>query len=640
MSLIARIDAPRKAALVAALLTCLVWLAAVGLFPRALHTLQELSGDHLWRLTASSLGERRIILVDIDEASLAEIGPWPWTRPRLAELSDRLAAAGVALQVFDIVLSAPAAGDAQLAASLGRNNGVLAQVFSLDPHNTAASGHPAAALPWAACPASLPQSRAYLGNPLAYADLPVGHITPLLEHDGGVRRQPALICHEGKVYPALFIAALVKILDPKETRLQPGGGPLAPFWQLHGPALGARGLPLDAQGNVRIPWTLDPAAFISVSARDILAGRVPDGLFSNAWVVIGGTALGLNDRVATPFGENGAGFSVHAQLLRGALDDRLPVEPAAAPYLLGLAALGGVLLLGGLGRLRRAPVWLLPLVGLCIGILFWALQLLLLVAANLWLPWVKAALFVILFACLLSLVDHARNRLERERLYAHLASYLPGPVAALLSRRDPSGAIDAERITVTALHADIRNFSAYCEASPPEQTAAVLHAFFSIVTRCVEKHGGTVESFQGDAVLAVWGSHHVAGSDGAHAAAALAAALDILQETRPLLSDHLPDTPTHATLAPLAVGIGIETGLATVGSFGLARRRTHLALGRAVTTALRLQEMTVELAHPILIGEGSAAAIGVHRLESQGVFLLEGLKIPCHIYAYPLRECA
>jgi len=76
-----------------------------------------------------------------------------------------------------------------------------------------------------------------------------------------------------------------------------------------------------------------------------------------------------------------------------------------------------------------------------------------------------------------------------------------------------------------------------------------------------------------------------------------------------------------------------------VGSFGLARRRTHLALGHPVTAAARLQEMTAELAHPILVGEGMAASLGNHRLVSQGMFLLEGLKNPSHIYAYPLREC-
>jgi len=180
------------------------------------------------------------------------------------------------------------------------------------------------------------------------------------------------------------------------------------------------------------------------------------------------------------------------------------------------------------------------------------------------------------------------------------------------------------------LFADIRNFSIYCETRPPEEATAVLHAFFSMVTRLVELNGGVVESFQGDAVLAAWGSE----SDTSQPDLALTTAVAIFRESLKLLPRPQPDE-----LAPLALGIGLETGLATVGSFGLARRRTHLAIGHPVTMAQRLQEMTIELAHPILLGEGIAASIGSHRLVSQGVFLLEGLKTPSHIYAYPLSEC-
>lgn len=634
MRLIARLDTPVKQALVAAALAFGVWLAATGLFFPTLQTIDELSGDWIWRLTASDTSERRIILVDIDEASLQELGPWPWSRMRLAELSDRLATEGAALQVFDLVLAAPAAGDEKFASALARNTGVLAQVFALEPNTGAAIGQPVAPLPWAACPAQLPQALGYIGNPPAYATTTTGHITPLVERQGIIRRQPALICHQGKAYPALFIAALAKINESDDIRLQAGSDPSASSWQLLGPFFDKHGIPLDSRGNVRIPWSIKPDAFVSIAARDILAGRVPRDLLKNSWVVVGSTALGLNDRIATPFGGHGAGFTIHAQLLRGAIDDRLPIEPAEPWLYSGLAAAAAVLLLIGAGRLPRTPVWFVPLVAIALAASMAGLKILMLQFAGLWLPWIEGALFILLFALSQSFVGYAQNRLERERLYRHLSSYLPGPVAAILARQDPSDSIDAERATVTVLYADIRNFSAYCESRPADEAAAVLHAFFSMATRVVEQHGGTIEAFQGDAVLAVWGVPAADPGNNQHAESALASALAILKGSHALLPQELPDD-----LAPLAVGIGLETGLATVGSFGLARRRTHLAMGRAVTAAARLQEMTVELAHPILLGEGIAAALGPHRLESQGVFLLEGLKLPCHLYAYPLAEC-
>lgn len=615
----------------------LLWWVLVSAAPRLLPAIEELSGDWAWRLAAGG-EERRIVLVDIDEASLSELGPWPWPRERLADLSDRLAQGGAALQVWDIVFAAPAPGDERLAARLIANRAVLAQVFALDAGVAAASGTPADPLPWAGCPAHIPRATGYLANPSAYAGVRQGHIAPRIGEDGIVRHQPALICHEDKVYPALFIGAVAQALTPAEIRLQSDTGWLAPAARLTGPAFGASGIPLDDRGDVRIPWTIPPRVWISLSARDVLAGRIPSGWLDNAWVVVGGTALGLSDRVATPLDPNVGGLAVHAQLLSAALDDRLPAEPRhAGAYALGAAACG-ILALVALGRQRRKSIVLVPAAGLVVAMTFWGAKTLLLLRADLWFPWTGAALYVLLFSAVWSLFEHARNLSEKERLYRHLSSYLPGPVAAVLARKDPSDAIDAERLTVTALYADIRNFSAYCERRPPEEAAAVLHAFFAMATRVVERHGGTVEAFQGDAVLAVWSAgeeraRHGKGGEARQEENALAAACEIFEESQAILPQDPPDG-----LAPLAVGIGLETGLATVGSFGLARRRTHLAMGRTITTAARLQEMTVELAHPILLGEGLAAILGLHRLESQGVFLLEGLTIPCHVYALPLRS--
>lgn len=600
-------------------------------FSSTLAVLEERVADWLWQITASTERERRIILIDVDEPSLRQLGPWPWSRQRLEELSNHLAAEGAALQVFDMVFPSTMENDQSFARTLHKNHAVLAQVFALEDNTGAASGQVSGALPWAACPPGLPQARGHIANHPGLAELPVGHITPGIEADGVIRHQPAIICDQNRAYPALFIAALGQALLQPELRLETGRGLLGPDWQLHGPSLTRDGLPLDAQGSARIPWTLQPEAFISLSAADILAGRVPQGLLNNAWVLIGSTALGLNDRIATPFSASSAGLMIHAQLLRGVLDERLPLTPRHGPLLeILLSALATALLLHLAHRWPRRPLIQL-LAALTLALVFCTLKALLLIKLAIWIEWLRAALFTILLALSLNFAEYLRNRLERDRLYNHLASYLPASVAATLVRQDPSDAIDATRANVTILFADIRNFSSYCETNPPEAATAILHAFFSMATRIVEDHRGQVESFQGDAVQAVWGS----AGDGPAPELALQAALAILQASRELLP-----APTNEDLAPLGMGIGMETGMATVGSFGLARRRTYLAIGHTVTTAARLQDMTVELAHPILIGEGMAASLGDHRLHSQGSFLLEGLVAPCHIYAYPLKECS
>ncbi len=628
--LVAGLDTPRRIAFAAILSAFGLWLVLRLISAGAWLVVEDRSSDWIWRLGASDQVERRVILVDIDEPSLNAHGNWPWPRTRLAELSDRLAAEGVALQVFDIVLPAPAVGDEQLLSSFRRNQVVLSQVFALDDRTHAESGVPSFPLEWAACPPSIAIARGHIANAGVFRDIPAGHITPKVGDDGVIRLQPSLICAGGKAYPALFIAALLQAHGQGAGGLgfERGSGALGAHWQLTGVPLVSGGVPLDPAGNVRIPWIKKTQGWVSLSAADVLAGRIPQGLLQNAWVVVGSTALGLNDRIATPFGGSGAGLTVHAQLLQGALDSSIPAAPRLAGFFETVAVLLGCALLVNLMRLRPSLTLLAGTVASLSVVLVLAKSYLL-IAHALWFEWVPGVVFLILFALCQGLYTYARSRFERDRLYNHLSSYLPGPVAAALARQDPSDAIDADRRSVAVLYADIRNFSGYCETRPPEESTRVLHAFFSTATCVIEEHGGIVESLQGDAVLAVWGG----GPHALDCERAVQAARLMIKASHQILPAATPED-----LAPLELGIGLEAGVAIVGSFGLARRRAHLALGYPVTTATRLQEMTAELAHPILIGEGMAASLTNHPLTSQGIFLLDGLKVPCHIYAYPLRD--
>jgi adenylate cyclase len=248
----------------------------------------------------------------------------------------------------------------------------------------------------------------------------------------------------------------------------------------------------------------------------------------------------------------------------------------------------------------------------------------------LWLGWAAPAVFTVVGGVLLAAAEYARARFERERLYGNLASYLPEPVAAEIAFREPTGIIDAQRQEVTVLFADIRNFSAYCEGRPPEEAAALLHAFFTTATRVVEAHAGLVEEFVGDAVLAIWNAPEPCPD---HAAKALDAARELQNETAALF-----EQPPPAGLEPLALGIGIETGNALVGSFGPARRRTHTVLGETVTVAVRLQGLTVDLAQPIVVGEQAAKRLPKDVVIPLGSFLLEGLRTAREVYAPPTDE--
>ena len=649
-------------------------LALAGLTVLLLHllagswltALEDRTGDWVWAATAQRMDERRLIVVDIDERSLTELGPWPWPRATQASLINQLAQAGARQQVLDIVFTNERPDDLALTRAIAQHRPVLAQVFALEQGGTPSVGQLAGTLEWSTCPAPFGQARGYLANAAsllptspgsvaatgqranaalaaAAAPLHVGHITPRIAGDGVMRHQPAIICMGARSYPALGLAALMQGSGDGTLTLQRGGWLQAP-WLLSGSAaLGS--VPLSEQGDLRIPWRLHPDSFVSLSAADVIAGRIPQGLVAGAWVLVGSSAFGLNDTIATPFGGAASGLQAHAQIITALIDGRMPATPRIAPLVQAVVILLGAALLYGLahaapaaqpGRARqlRSPVYLLPLAGLGLGVVLWLLHGLLQIGASVWLGWTAPVLFVVLAGLYLGVLAHAQSRTDRDRLYAHLSSYLPAPVAAALALQPPSSAIQAQTRQVSVLFADIRNFSAYCEARPPEEAAAVLHAFFSTATRVVQAHGGVIEAFQGDAIIAVWnGELQVANTAGItnHAQQALQAAIDLQVAIRGVLPDPAPEG-----LEPLSLGVGVETGPAMAGSFGLASRRTHMVMGRTVTIASRLVEMTADLAHPILVGEGLAGQVGGAGLQSMGTFLLDGMRVPHHVYAHPL----
>lgn len=630
--------------------------------------LESRVGDWVWRSFAERSDERRLIVVDIDEKSLREVGPWPWPRRTQAELIERLAAAGVRQQVFDIVYTDVHPDDEAMAQAITAHRPILAQIFSIGATPAPRAGVPAGSLDWPLCPTLFPQADGFLANQAALVAATeavhgwVGHITPKVPPDGVIRHQPAVVCFDGKSYPALALAALMGATGESGLALQRGSAWLDAPWVLGGRNQALPAVPLDDAGNIRIPWHRHPASFISLSAVDVLRGQAPAGVLKGAWALVGSSAFGLNDTIATPFGGASAGLQAHAQIVTGMIDGRIPYTPRAAPWLEAAFAIGALILLAALVRRpglkslavrqgqvdSRFPPYLLIAVALACALVFACLHVWALIGAQMWIGWIRPALVVVVIGAIMGALDHARSRMDRDRLYTHLSTYLPAPVAAALALQSPSGAIRASNETVSVLFADIRNFSAYCEARPPEEAAAVLHALFSAATRIVERHGGVIEAFQGDAVIAVW--HNTGGASASatpgeaapalqapqvadQARQALAAASDLYEAS----FDILPD-PAPAGLEPLTLGIGIESGPSMAGSFGPANRRTHMVLGRTVTIASRLVDMTADLAHPILVGEGLAAQVGGAELESLGTFLLEGMRVPHHVYACPTRR--
>ena len=614
----------------AGLLTAFLAFAAPGW----LSEVEERFGGWGWTLFSDETTEERITLVVIDEESIADIGPWPWNRAILGDLVAAIDASGAQLQIHDIVYPEAREGDDQLLGALLETNGaVIAQVPALDSNLESASigvmSHAALGLDCGSSGLDLDYANSYIAPAEIFSEVPKGHNAAIIDSDGGIRRSPALVCVGDAVYPSLALAAFLQLSSHSDwsVEIERGAGFFEPeaFISIAGyPGLS---IPVDKTGAMRIDFSQAPEVFRAVSASDVLSGNFSRELFEDSWVLLGGTAFGMSDIVPTPFSGAAFGIEIQARMLASVLDMSVPFEPAGAPFIQLLLILAFSVIAyfasGLRGKLAGfslvAIAALSPLASL--GVHFYFLNMF-----GMWIGWVAAAVFGILVSAAMLSHELAQARFERGRVYQNLTSYLPPIIAKEVAFSLPSSNVDAERRDVTLLSADIRNFAAFGESRPPEEIGAILHYFNTRVNEIIESFGGRVAEFRGDNALAMW-----EGTSYEHSRNALDAAIKL----HGALSEGLFADHSITGLEPLALGIGIDQGPVLVGSIGPSNRRSFTVLGDTVSTVLRLQEMTAELAQPILIGAASARHLSDRNLQSQGSYLLPGLTVPHVLFAPP-----
>lgn len=621
----------RLGILVVAALFCVF---SINAFNVTLGDIEERLGALGWTISPDTVIEERITLVVVDEASIAEIGPWPWDRSKMASLVSAITEAGAQLQLHDIAYPEQRDGDEEFIAALRSSaNTIISQVPVFGPLGESVSaGEMSHPIVGAFCDDSVISplaSTQFVASASIFSDIPKGHNAALIGTDGAVRLSPAVVCVNGEAYPSLALAAFLQLGGSGDWRgnISPGRSLFDPISTMTLEGYPGLEIPLDASGAMRISFAQSPESFQVVSAADVIMNRADQALLENTLVIVGGTAFGMGDIVPTPYSGGTYGVELQARLLASILDVDIPYTPIGSLLIQSMIGVTfGILLLLVAGIRGRVAAYGLPAMAALLPVVAVLIHFWLLAEANIWLGWMAPALFGLVASSCFILFELRLVRFERARVFGNLNSYLPSNVAEEIAFSLPSSSVNAHRVDATLLSADLRNFSAYSESRPPEEIAALLHFFISKVADIVEKYGGQIQEFRGDGVLAFWSS-----ADTETAQKALKAA----EKMRDSFSDQLLPAQAPQGLEPLALGIGIEQGPVLIGSIGPAHRRSHTMLGDTVGITLRIQEMTPELAQPILVGECLARQLGHSGLESQGSFLLPGLSIPHVLFAPP-----
>jgi adenylate cyclase len=560
--------------------------------------------DRFVRLQATATPDPRILIVDIDEPSMAALGPWPWPRGRIADLVETLlttyGARGVAL---DIVLpqAGDKAGNERLALLARHGPLVLAQAFDFDFAHArpqpVRDGQLAGATT-AYGPGGV-AATGFIANHADFAQSPnVGNIGFVPDADGVLRRVPLVASFEGRQYAALSLA-LVNCCA--------GAGVLA----------------LADPGQARVSYRRDWTAYTVVAAADILNQRIAPAGARDRLVVVGSSSLGLGDRVTTPFAASRPGLGVHAAMLSTLLDRQagLTLTPWPGRAIACLFALCSALL----------AVFAMPRLS-AVASVGWL--------AGLSALWLAAAYFIsrhdpdfsttgplatnlLLLAVAVPYQWQLAQRRSRHLLET-LRQYVAPEVVEQLLRSDVEDPLKPRQLDVTTLIADMEGYTTQVESLPVEEAARLTRDFLDCLTGPVIASQGTLDKYTGDGLVAFWGAplpiEH-------HADLALDAAGAILERVAILSAQRQRDGKPG-----LRVRIGIESGLAMAGDFGTSFRSIYTAVGDSVNTASRLEQAARDFSHSVIVGAGTVGRARRHRFLLLGERLLRGKEKPTMLY--------
>ena len=552
--------------------------------------------DAFLRLQVSDDPEPRILVVDIDEASLSELGPWPWPRERLAHLVEILlaeyGARGVALDIVLPSSSKDEAGDDRLALLAAHGPLVPAQAFDFDfagnrPQPVRDGNLGGASTRYRdGVPAT-----GYVGNYPALAAAPhIGAIGFIPDPDGSLRRIPLVTQFAGKQYPALGLA----LLDC---------------------CSGKPALALPGDGMMRIPYRRDWRAYTVVSAADILAQRIVPSSASGRLVLIGSSSLGMGDRVSTPLAASRPGLGVQATILSALLDRQEGKLPAPWPgrlaaCLFALASTFGCML--AFPRLSAAAG--VALLGLS-SALWLAIAYVLVRHDPDFAPIGPLATNLFLLAVAVPYQWHQAQRRSRHLLQT-LRQYVAPAVVEQLLRSEEEDPLRPRQRDVTTLVADMEGYTTQVESLPVEEAAKLTRDFLDCLTGQVIAHQGTLDKYTGDGMMAFWGAPLPLEQ---HADLALDAAREMTRRVAALSAERVSQG-----YLPLRVRIGVESGNAMAGDFGTSFRSIYTAVGDSVNTAARLEQVARDFPHDIIIGPGAVSRAGRHRFLALGERLLRG----------------
>ena len=602
-------------------------VAALYLFmPQKLQIIDNKLKDFIF-LTKKYAFPKSVVIIDIDEKSLEKYGQWPWPRKIVAKLIENLRDYGAGVIGLDVIFSevdsrskkikgapCPDIGDLKLAKAFESSPVIGGYFFSFDfnTSTTTTPTFPLIVIEKGDGKEFIPKAKAIkLNIPCLQKSLySSGFFNNTPDSDGVVRRVPLIVRYKGVIYPSLALE-MIRVFEGVNKIVVKSSLDGVEYIQV-----GSRKIPVDRFGRLIVNFRGKAKTFKYISAADILEKKRLSFDISGKFVLLGTSAIGLSDIRPTPTDNLMPGVEVHANVI----DNILKMDMLRVPVNIEIVDLTFILLMIILGFLIGwliegifiVPILIFVLVGFFYFVKYIFLDLK--VDINIFIPLLgfSGATFVSI------LTNYLDSTKEIKRVKEAFSKKVSQAVMKEILKESKRNLLNSKEKEVTVLFSDIRAFTTISETiNSPKEVVSLLNSYLTPMVEIITSCKGTVDKFIGDAIMAYWNAplDVINHQDKAVTSAlkqikALKKINKRLQAKNPKLYKKILDSinkdiknPKLLYTQAINIGIGINSGVATVGEMGSIGRSDYTVIGDSVNLASRLEGLCKIYGVSIIISE-------------------------------------
>ena len=610
------------------LLTIILISITLGLtyeyIPKTLESFDKRLRDYMFVLRGEEPDSKNVVIIDLDDKSLKEVGQWPWSRDVISNMLINLTNGGIGIISFDIVFaeedgSSPTKFiekfdiktdqelpdyDTIFAQTVAQTPTILGYQFYLNKDDFKGIKAPDIPVMFIEKGINDLNKDSVIKAHGTILNIPIvqdnsyssGFFNNVPDESGIIRGVPLIIRYDDQLYPSLALETIRAIMDVKKIKVN---------YNAQGPAtiqVGDFFIPTDRHGKLLVNFRGAGKSFKYISAVDILKNNFKPEDLEGKIALIGTSAAGLMDLRATPFDSVFPGVEVHANVIDNILTENYiaktpEINTVDLLHIVILAFLT-ILLVAYLPLIVALPFVVLLFIGdmyLIYYILFKGSVSIL----------VKGVILNILFPILTVVasmisamtLNYFLETRQKDAIKGKFASKVSKEVMESLIANPDDNSFAAMSKEITVFFSDVRGFTNISEAMPNAQVLIeFLNEYMDPMTDIIIKQHGTVDKFIGDAIMAYW---NAPGDVPDHAEKATIATLEQLH-LLDSLNDRLKTDPRFVNVVKMSekkgipvidIGIGLNSGVAVVGEMGSSQRSDYTVIGDPINLGARLESL-------------------------------------------------